>query len=866
MKTRYQLLSVIILLTTLLFFISDNNKIVDEDLEHGPDTRPNEWAWMQRTYPYFDESPTARVEAIEAAKQLRAESKRLNKVNEDMVWEFAGPTNVGGRIVDIEFNPIEPNIVYAGAATGGVFKSTDTGLNWSPIFDEQLNLSVGDIGIDPQNPDVIYVGTGEANGGHNNFPGAGMFKSNDAGETWSHIGLDNTASIGRIIVHPSNSNVVYAAAVGSYFKPNPERGVYKSIDGGDTWENEGKPILFVSDSTGAIDLVMHPTNPNILFAAMWERVRGARTSHLNGPTSGVYRTLDGGATWTELGEANGLPNSATTTIGRIGLAISQSDPDILFALYNDGSNYIGLYKTDDLGDTWEKLDPSNTIRNGGGGFSWYFGQIRVKPNDPETVYVLDVEYMHSTNGGTSWQRDRPTNTHVDHHALAFHPNNPDYLILGNDGGINISTDGGTTWKPPVQLPITQFYEIGLDATNPERLYGGTQDNGTNRTKTGSLSDWDHIYGGDGFYVIVDPTNPDIIYAESQFGALGKWTASDGWDGATSGIGSEGSNWSTPVVMDPNDPRTLYYGTNKIYRTTTGAVSDTVGVNAWKAISDKLTTDPASSMLGTVTTIAVAPTNSNYIIAGTDDSNVWGTFDGHDNWVKLSASLPDRWVTRVIFDPKNENIFYVTFSGLKWREPQPHVFRTSDRGVTWTDISNNLPDAPVNAIAIDNINSNIIYIGNDVGVFYTTDTGETWQALGTGIPIVPINDMKIHPTSNYLVAGTHARGMYTLDISILTGIEKSTELPSELSLYQNYPNPFNPSSKIKYQIPSGVEGSLVKLQVFDALGREVKTLVNERQSSGTYEVEFNGKNLASGIYFYSLSVGSSNEIKKMVLMK
>lgn len=852
MKTRHYILTLVFILSVISLFTLENLNVFSDDSPKGPDTRPNEWAWMQRTYPYFDESPTARVEALEAAKQLRAESRRLNKVNEDMIWEFAGPTNVGGRIVDIEFNPIDPTIVYAGAATGGVFKSTDTGVNWAPIFDEQLNLSVGDIGIDPQNPDVIFVGTGEANGGHNNFPGAGIFKSTDAGETWTHVGLDNTASIGRVIVHPTNSNIVYAAAVGSYFKPNPERGVYKSIDGGDKWDNE--PVLFVSDSTGAIDLVMHPTNPDTLFVAMWERVRGARSAHLSGPTSGIYRTYDGGDTWVELDQQNGLPNPDNTDVGRIGLAISESDPNILFAMYNDGANYNGLYKSDDLGNTWIKSDPQNNIANAGGGFSWYFGQIRVKPDNPDMVYALDVDFMRSDDSGESWSKKY--GMHVDHHALAFHTNNPDYLICGNDGGIYISNNAGTSWQSSTRLPITQFYEIGLDATNPERLYGGTQDNGTNRTNTGELDDWDHIYGGDGFYVIVDPTDPDIVYAESQNGNLVKLT-DNGINSATSGInGADPKNWSTPVVMDPSDHLTLYYGTNKIYRTTDGATS-------WIAISDTLTTDPPSSMLGTITTIAVAPTNSDYILAGTEDSNVWATFDGGTKWNHLSATLPDRYVTRVIFDPKDENIFYVTFSGLKWRDPESHVFRTTNKGEDWTDISNNLPDAPVNAIAVDNIKSNVIYIGSDVGVFYSTDAGASWQALGTGIPIVPINDMKIHPTSNSLVAGTHARGMYKLNISPLTGIEDEEELPTNFVLHQNYPNPFNPTSRIKYQLSKTGD---VNLRVFDALGSEIKTLVNKTQSAGTYEVDFNGSNLASGIYFYSLSVGSSNEIRKMILVK
>ncbi|MEM6337839.1 MAG: hypothetical protein AAF752_14810, partial [Bacteroidota bacterium] len=640
----------------------------------GPDPRPAEWWMQQRLYPYGDADADAYPKAIEAALQLNRQAKTAAFG----VWDFAGPTNVGGRIVDIEFDPQNPDIAYAGAATGGVFKSTDAGLSWFPIFDDQAVLSIGDIAVDPNNSNVIYVGTGEANGGHNNFPGGGMFKSTDAGATWRYIGLASVVSIGRVLVDPQNSDRLFVAGVGSYFKRNPERGVYRSLDGGDTWEQ----VHFVSDLVGAIDLIQNPDNPDDLMAAMWERERTVDTAALSGPGSGVYRSLDGGDTWAKIGSGTGLPGGSH---GRIGLALHEEMPNVRLALFTDGQRITGVYRTVDSGLSWSNV--TGTTPNLSSGFSWYFGQIRAHPTDTLQVYVMDVIMARSTSTVGTYQ-ETGLNLHVDHHALAFQPGNPDLILNGNDGGIGRSTDGGRTWTTVRGLPITQFYEIAFDPSNPERLYGGTQDNGTVRTATGNLDDWDRINGGDGFYVIVDPRDPGVIYAESQNGGLTKITP-EGRQNALSGIStSEPRNWSTPVVMDPNNPDVLYFGTDRLYRTTNGAAS-------WTPISPKLPARSVSSpRLGTLTTIAVAPSNSDVLWAGTDDGTVWTSRDGGGTWTRVDAGLPVRWVTRIAVDPTDDEVAYVTFSGLKFRDPQPHVFRTRNGGERWSDISGNLPDAPI----------------------------------------------------------------------------------------------------------------------------------------------------------------------------
>lgn len=809
-----------------------------------PGKRPSDWAWLQRTFPHFEADADAYRTALAQAHALRSAAKQAPFG----AWTFAGPTNVGGRVVDLEFAPQAPSTVYAAAATGGIFKSTDAGQTWRPIFDDLSVLTMGDLAVDPLRPNIVYAGTGEANGGHNNFAGGGLYKSVDGGAAWTYVGLEETVSIGRVLVDPQNPERIFVAGAGSYFAPHPERGVYRSLDGGATW-GDG-PVLFISDSTGVIDLVQRPDRPDTLFAAAWQRVRRPTGAQLGGPESGIYRSYDGGDTWERLGPEHGLPNSGAHRLpsgtvlqaGRIGLAICASQPDVLYALYTSYDEaagtygYLGLYRSDDGGETWYDFDPDRRVRSAFGTFSWYFGQVRVHPQDPDRVYVMDVLLATWDKTSASWRIQ--SGTHVDHHALAFHPQDPSFVLNGNDGGIARSTNGGATWTRVDDLPVTQFYEIGIDPAHPERLYGGTQDNGTVRTRTGALDDWDGIYGGDGFYVIVDPTNPNVVYAESQYGQLGKST--DG--GATfrramAGIDpGDRSNWSTPVVMDPSNPQILYYGTHRIYRTTDGAAS-------WTAISGGLTrTPPGTSSLGTITTIAVAPSDPRVLYAGTDDGYVWVTSDAEATWTNVTHDLPYRWVTRIAVHPHHPDTAYVTFSGLKWRDAQPHVFRTTDRGASWQDVSANLPDAPVNAFAIDPARPEVLYLGSDVGAFVSLDGGERWEPLGEGLPAVPVYDLKVHPTARYLVAGTHGRSMYRLDLSPLaSGQEPPLPAVDDLRLDPGFPNPFSAAVTLPFQLRTPGH---VRLEVYDLLGRRLHTLLDRPFAPGTHSIQWNGTD-ASG---------------------
>ena len=812
-----------------------------------PGRYPSEFGWIQRTFPHFRADADVYRRAFVEVQKLRTAAKSATFDT----WQPLGPTNIGGRFSDIEFDPNNQNIVYAGASTGGVFKSTDTGATWQPIFDDQPVLSIGDIGIDPVNSAVLYVGTGEANGGHNNFAGSGVYKSIDGGATWAFAGLENTTSIGRILVDPENPNRVFLAAVGSYFAPNPERGVYRSLDGGASWAQVlGPEEGTLNDSTGAIDLVMRPDSSNVLFAATWQRVRRVSGAHLSGEGSGIYKSTDGGETWARLDSANGLP---VEEAGRIGLTISASNPDVMYALFTDGFDISGFYRTDDGGDTWFDADPDDDLDTATGSppFSWFFGQVRVAPDDPNLVYVMDVRFMRSVNGGQTWTRQ--TGTHVDHHALAFHPVDPSIVVNGNDGGLALSQNGGITWTKVFDLPVTQFYEIGLDPSNPTQFYGGTQDNGT--LKSNGPDNWTRILGGDGFYVIVDPDNPSTVYAERQFGGLVKISGSQ-TRSATDGIPStnrEPRNWSTPVAIDPNDSDVLYYGTDRVYRTEDAA-------DSWEAISDRLTRDPdAFPLIGTVSTIAVAPTNSNVIYAGTDDGKVWVSSDYGNTWNDITGDeLPFRWVTRVVADPLDDETAYVTYSGLRWRDPEPHVFRTRDRGQTWENITNNLPDAPVNAFAVDPRNTDYLYLGSDIGAFVSEDSGASWALLGDGMPAVPVYDMKIFEskTQRFLVAGTHGRSMYKLDLSdvpdVPTAVDDDVPIPQAIVLEAGYPNPFTAYTTLAYRLP---ERSHVRLEIYDMLGRRVTTIYEGAAAPGAHATRWNASVAAPGTYVARLTVAT-----------
>ncbi|MBD3299704.1 MAG: hypothetical protein GF341_13690, partial [candidate division Zixibacteria bacterium] len=479
--------------------------------------RPNDWFYQQRAYPHRQIPNAARLKAFDQARELRATAVSQRSPSA-VTWAEAGPTNIPGRITDIAVHPTDIDIVYAGSAAGGVFKSTDGGGSWTAVFDDVGTQSIGAMAIHPNDPNILYVGTGESNTAGDSYEGTGMYKSTDAGATWTYVGLPNSYHIGRVVIDPLRPDTIYVAALGRLFGTNPDRGVYRSEDGGATWDQ----LLYLNDSTGCVDLVFDPVSGNIL-AAMWERWRNPSERRVGGFASGILRSEDFGATWVRLDDTNGLP-APSFDGGRIGLS---RDPvsDITYAVFVDHpGNLVGVYWTGNGGDSWAATSTSG-IESITGGFGWYFGQIRVTPGTPTEVYLLGVPLYKSTDAGASWFRIAHS-THVDHHAMYIDPVNTDNIYLGCDGGMNFSDDGGSSWTTFWNMHNTQFYAITVDENDAMRIAGGTQDNGTMIT-SGAIDGWLRILGGDGFYTLIDYSNPNIIYAESQWGISPNRTTAGG---------------------------------------------------------------------------------------------------------------------------------------------------------------------------------------------------------------------------------------------------------------------------------------------------------------------------------------------------
>lgn len=715
---------------------------------------PNDWMAQQRCYPYNKIKLKSYLLGMSQAQEIHKRTKGIK-----FSWQPGGPNNIGGRITDIAVHPNDLSTIYIGAASGGIFKTTDGGISWINIFTDATAISIGDLAIDPTDQNIIYAGTGEANASSYSFFGNGIYKSTDAGTSWVHVGLDSSAYIGRIIVDSANPNRVFVAACGTLFSPNQQRGIYRSDDGGQSWTRK----LFVNDSTSAIDIVQDPCNPNILFAAMWERVRGLNYRRSFGDGSGIYYSSDYGDNWVEL--TSGLPSGPG--VGRIGLTICRSNPQVLYAFYDNQSG-IEVYKTINGGNNWTRVN-DGPLQGMNSNFGWYFGQIRVDPSNENRVFVLGVTLYRSDNGGSTWS-SAYYGLHVDHHAM-FIDENSGLIYEGNDGGFYYSDNYGNSWTKINNLPITQFYAIDIDNTFPDRIYGGTQDNGTIRTLTGAINNWQSILGGDGMYCLVDHKNPDRIFAEAQWGALYRSTNGGNYFNWIAGqFYSDRKNWMAPYAMHPINPDTLYFGTYRIWKTLDGG-------DQWTAVSGDLTKGDDGSTFHTVTTIDISPVDSDIVIAGTDDGRVHVSTDAGASWMAAYNGLPDRWITRVAADPFVDSTIYVTVSGFRWDEPLSHVYKSIDLGQNWIDVSSGLPEIPMNCIALDPLMQNRIFVGSDAGVFFSDNGGQGWISLSQGIPNVAVTSLKIHNNTRKIVAGTYGCSTYILDLDslvsnlCLTGIVK-----------------------------------------------------------------------------------------------
>jgi len=699
-----------------------------------------------------------------------------NDIFAQMKPRLIGPANMSGRIAAIAAVESDPDIIYVGSATGGLWKTVNGGITWAPIFDDQPASSIGAVALWPGNPNIVWVGTGEANPRNSVGVGRGVFKSTDGGKSWQALGLEKTEKISRIHLDPHDPHVAYVAAMGTTWGENPERGVFKTTDGGRTWQK----VLYVDEKTGAADLVMAPDNPNKLLAAMWEHRRWPWFFNSGGPGSGLYLTVDGGQNWKKLTDKDGLPKGE---LGRIGLAFAASNPDVVYALVE--AKRSALLRSDDGGYTWK------TVNNepGVAGRPFYYCDIRVNPANEFIVYSLESRLKVSEDGGKSFQSLTSWGqSHSDYHAMWLHPDGQ-LLMVGNDGGVVISRDRGKQWRFVTNIPVAQFYHVSYDMDLPYNVYGGLQDNGSWRGPSQVLTDraiwayhWVRVGGGDGFDTEPDPENSDYGYAMSQAGYLFYFNHKTGYSKnirPTETDVKHRYNWNAGFAIDPFDPATIYYGSQFLHR------SPDKG-NTWEIISPDLTTnDPEKQKQAqsggltfdvtgaenhtTILCVAPSPVERGVIWVGTDDGNVQLTKDAGKNWILVSDTLVEQglvpagtWVPHVEASRFDAATAFVVFDDHRRSNWTTYVFVTRDYGQTWQSLATGDIDGFCHVIEQDTVNPDLLFLGTEFGLFLSFNGGEAWQKWTNGFPTVPVRDLAVHPRENDLIIGTHGRAIWILD--------------------------------------------------------------------------------------------------------
>jgi len=770
-----------------------------------------------------------------------------------MKWRGIGPYR-GGRVLAVSGVPGDPYTFYFGGVAGGVWRTSDGGVNWTPLFDKEHISSIGAIAVADSNPNVIYVGTGESCIRGNISYGDGMYRSTDGGKTWTHIGLNNTQHIARVLVHPRNPDLVYVAALGHAYGPNPDRGVFRSADAGKTWEK----ILFKDDKTGAIDLAFDPHNSNVLFAALWEGVRTPWSMSSGGPGSGLYKSIDGGNTWKHL-EGKGLPSGI---VGRIGVSVSGGDSNRVYALIEakDG----GLYRSDDGGDTWTRINEDQRLTQR----AWYFTHIFADPKSVDTVYVLNTGVFRSSDGGKSLTL-LPA-PHGDHHGLWIDPINPARMINGNDGGATVTVDGGKSWTTQYNQPTAQFYHVAADNQFLYYVYGAQQDNTTvaiaSRADDGYIGrqHWYDVGGGESGYVVPDPRDANVVYAGSGGGYLTRWDKRTSqaqdiavWELDSAGHGAKDLKyrlgWTEPIVISPQSPDVLYTAAEMVFKSTDHGAS-------WTAISPDLTRNDKSKQessggpiskdntsveyYDTVFTVAESPLQKGLIWAGTDDGLVHITRDGGKSWSNITPKGIPEWsmISLIEASPHDAGTAYAAIDAHKLDDLKPYAFMTSDFGKTWKKITEGIPDgAYVHAVREDPRQKGLLYAGTESGIYVSFDNGAHWQSLQLNLPGTPIHDLVVK--NDDLVVATHGRSFWILD-DITPLRQLSAHANDEMALYKpdttyrmHWPQFFerrqpvgqNPptGALLTYYFKSAPKGP-VTLEVLDAQNKLVRRYSSEEK--------------------------------------
>ena len=695
-----------------------------------------------------------------------------------LTFRGIGPALMGGRISEIAVaeRGRVGTVIYIAAATGGIWRSTNAGVSWTSLFDSVRAPSFGAVAVAASNPDIVWVGTGEPQNMRSSSWGNGVYKSTDGGRTWSAPMLPKSQHIGRIVIDPRDPDVVYVAAVGPLWAPGGERGLFKTTDGGRTWTNTKE----ISQYTGFTEVVMDPLNPDVLYAASYQRERRAYSFLPAGPETAIWKTTDGAKTWTKL--TQGLP---TGELGRIGLSICRSRPNTVYAVIHARGSTGGTFRSDDAGATWRQTNNVNST-------AWFYGQIRCDPTDPDHVVRLAPSSQQSWDGGRTYVGFATPGTHADHHALWINPQSPEQMILGTDGGLYLSWDRGQTWDHVESIPLAQFYAISVDDARPYyNVYGGLQDNAAwgapNQTRTTfgtSNADWFRMAGGDGFYAVADPSDRNFVYAESQNGNIGRYDARTGQIKGIRPVARPGEthryNWSAPILPSRHVARQVYLAANFLFRSNDRGDSwQTISPDLTRAIdrnilpmrgapvdSNALGRHEGTADFGNISTIDESPMRSGLLATGSDDGVVAITRDGGQSWTRTEKfpTVPETtYVSRVTFSRFHEGTIYASLDGHRSNDFKPYVLKSMDYGRTWTSIAGDLPaDGSVQVVREHHRERNLLFVGTEYGVYLTTDGGSHWTQLRSGMPTVPVHDLAIQERENDLVVGTHGRGIFILD--------------------------------------------------------------------------------------------------------
>lgn len=775
-------------------------------------------------------------------KKKKAEPAKQFELTDQMAgmmkFRSIGPAAYSGRISDLAVNPYNTSEYYVGVASGGLWKTTNHGTTFEPVFDDQSVFSIGCLAMDPNNSNVVWVGTGENNTQRNLAYGDGVYKTTDGGKSFTNMGLKTSSQIGKIMIDPRNSNVVYVASQGQAWGPGGERGLYKTIDGGKTWNR----ILEIGEYTGVSDMEMDPRNPDILYAASHQRERRVYSKIDGGPESAIYKSVDAGASWTKL--KKGLPKG---DVGRIGIALSPANPNILYAVIELPGNKGGFYRSSDMGESWEKR--SDKVSSS----PQYYNEVYADPINPDLVILMDTRAGLSADGGKTWESIEGSNKHVDNHAIWINPDDTDNYLMGCDGGLYETYDRAKTWQFKNHLPITQYYHVRVDNDYPfYNVYGGAQDNGSwfgpSQTHRRSLvnADWTYTIGGDGYLSTPDPNNPGISYHESQYCGIRRY---DETTGNSISIKPQPTideeytwNWNTPYFLSSFDSKTLYIGGNYVLKST-----DMGGT--WKKISEDLTRqidqntlpmmgkmwppeavakNMSTSKFGNIFALAESPFKQGMLYVGTDDGLIWTSENDGGNWTKYDKfiGVPEMtFVNYILPSQHEENTVFACFDGRKNSSDfTPYLIKSTDKGKTWISIASNLPSGTVYCIQEDHINPNLLFIGTEWGVWTSIDGGKKWVQIKKGIPTIQVKDLTIQRRENDLVVATFGRGFYVLDdYSSLREFSEdlakkdahlfeindalfyfpSSNLNYQGAVHFKTPNP-NPSAKFEYYIKTGYQ--------------------------------------------------------------